>query len=151
MLKRIRNLEYQNKELRESLVELKAIRGSTSSLTQQERQEIASRWAQVVFSFCGGYHHGFCNRVKKVEMDELGRPRVTEFWEKWEQNPQTIWPEDVWSSPSQMTQEIEEQSRKVDTAAEITRIAKREADRVKKESERTESPREIVARVTRGE
>jgi len=151
MLKRIRYLEYQNKELRESLDELKAVRSSTSSLTQQERQEIASRWAQVVCSFCGGYHHGFCNRVKKVEMDELGRPRVTEFWKTWEKNPQTIWPEDVWSSPSQMTEELETQARKIDTATEIQKMTLRENERIKKESERTLSPREIVAKVTRSE
>lgn len=118
------------------------------ALTDEERLEIRTRWAQVVCIFCGGWHGGLCNRVRRVEMDEQGRPRTTVFWESWEENPRTIWPEDVWGSRSEMAQDLEAQARNQAQQREIQRQAILEAERSRAERGRPESPREIAARVT---
>lgn len=121
-----------------------------AALTSEERTEIASRWAQVACTFCGGWHGGLCNRVRRVELDDAGRPRTTVFWKKWEPNPRTIWPEDVWGSPASMVSDMDRQERERATALEMTRVAAREAQRLRQEQQRTETAREIAARVTGG-
>jgi hypothetical protein len=120
------------------------------ALTASERTELATRWAQVACIFCGGWHGGLCNRVRRVELDEAGRPRTTVFWEHWEPNPRTIWPEDVWGNPADMAQDLERQGRERQAQLEMQRVAAREAQRVRQEQQRPESPREIAARLTRG-
>jgi hypothetical protein len=119
-------------------------------LTKEERAEIAAHWAQVVCSFCGGWHGGLCPRVRRVELDEAGRPRVTVFWEYWERDPRTIWPEDVWGSPAEMASDMDRQERERATTVEMQRVAAREAHRLNQEQQRPESPREVAARVARG-
>jgi len=120
------------------------------ALTDQERTELSTRWAQVACIFCGGWHGGLCNRVRRVELDEAGRPRTTVFWEHWEPNPRTIWPEDVWGSPAAMATDMDSQQRERAAALEMQRVAAREAQRLRQEQQRPETPREIAARVTRG-
>ncbi len=120
------------------------------SLTPTERAELAAHWAQVACNFCGGWHGGLCNRVRRVELDEAGRPRITVFWEKWEPNPRTIWPEDVWPSPADMVGDMDRQERERAATTEMQRVAQREARRVQQEQSRGESPREVAARIARG-
>lgn len=116
------------------------------ALTVDEQRELAVRWSQMACLFCGGWHGGLCNRVRSVEMDEAGRPRKTVFWEHWEPNPRTIWPEDVWPSPAGMAAEMEAQARQRANEAEIQREVLRTAQRQKSESQRRETPAEIAAR-----
>jgi hypothetical protein len=113
-------------------------------LSESDRREIAQRWAQVVCTFCGGYHHGVCNRVRRVEIGPNGMPAVTEFWKTWEPNPRVIWPEDVWPSVSDMASELEHHAREERAKAEIQRTAQAEFQKAKRESERSPSPREIL-------
>ncbi len=120
------------------------------ALTPSERAELAMKWAMVACNFCGGWHGGLCNRVRRVELDESGRPRVTVFWEHWEPNPRTIWPEDVWGSPADMVTDMERQERERAASAEMQRVAAREAKRLHQEQARAESPREVAARIARG-
>ena len=120
------------------------------ALSDTERAELAARWAQVACAFCGGWHGGLCNRVRSFTLDEQGRPQTTVFWEHWEENPRTIWPEDVWGSPSDMAQDMDRQQRERAASTEMQRVAAREAQRLRQEQSRAESPREIAARVARG-
>ena len=152
--RKVFDLQQENEQLRQQLNELRtqiSLLEEVKPLSDTEKRDIASKGSQLVCAFCGGLHHGVCNRVKKVEMDDFGRPKITEFWPEWAENQNTIWPEDIWQSPSQMTEELETQARKIDTATEIQKMTLRENERIKKESERTLSPREIVAKVTRSE
>ena len=121
------------------------------ALTQSERQDLSTRWAQVACIFCGGWHGGLCNRVRRVELDERGNPRTTVFWEHGEPNPRTIWPEDVWGSPAEMAADMERQARERQSQIEMQRVAAREAQRLQQQEQRRESPAEIAARVTRGQ
>jgi hypothetical protein len=116
------------------------------ALTDPERREVASRWGQIACIFCGAWHPGLCNRVRRVELDERGQPRKTVFWDKWDQNPRSIWPEDVWGTKSEMIQEFETQARDNAEKLEIQRTAAREAERVRREQQRTEGPVEKAAR-----
>jgi len=140
--RRIKELELQVQRL----LEEKDAAPPPSPLTDQERAELATKWAQVACIFCGGWHGGLCNRVRRVELDEQGRPRKTVFWDKWEQNPRTIWPEDVWVTKSAMVQDLETQSRERANQLEIQRTAAREVQRQQQESQRRETPAEIAAR-----
>lgn len=121
-----------------------------TALTPEERQEIASKWGQVVCIFCGGWHGGLCNRVRRVELDDAGRPKTTVFWERWEANPRTIWPDDVWPSLAVMVTDLESQARQRANELEMQRVAQREARRGSQESQRAETPREAAARIARG-
>lgn len=120
------------------------------ALSDEERREVAARWPQVVCPFCGAWHPGLCNRVRRVEMDDQGRPRITVFWEKWEPNERSIWPEDVWASRAEMANQLEAQALEAAQRAEIARTAARESERRRRESQAPESPRELAARLVRG-
>lgn len=144
MSRRLRELEARLDELIEQSTVVPERR---ITLTVEERREIASRWSQIVCTFCGGWHGGLCNRIRRIELDEAGRSRRTVFWDHWEQNPHTIWPEDVWESTSTMVTDFEAQARTRASEAEIQRTAAREAELARRESQRPETARELAARV----
>lgn len=111
------------------------------TLTPAERSELASRWGQIVCVFCGGYHPGFCRRVKSATCDEFGRPRETTFWREWADDPRTIWPEDVWPDMTAMVADIDKAAAQARSAVEMQRIATQAAMR----TDPRRSPRSVIA------
>ncbi len=116
-------------------------------LTKEEQMVLASKWGQIVCIYCGGYHHGFCNRIKRAELDEFGRPRVIVFWDNWTPDPRTIWPEDVWQTQDEIFRDLEQQARKAEQEQAIKRLQQTKAP----QSERKSSPRDLIARITSSE
>lgn len=113
-------------------------------LTDEDRAALSREWNGISCAFCGGAHPGVCNRVRRVEADETGRARVTEFWSKWEPNPGTIMPVDVWGSPAEMAAALERAAREQRAEAELARVLVEQARAAERESRRQPSPREVI-------
>lgn len=63
----------------------------SSSLSRNERQELAARWAELVCRWCGHAHAGMCPRVKRYSSTRLQNGTITE--------EVVLWPNDQWAPP----------------------------------------------------
>ncbi len=81
-------------------------------LSEEDKQILAAKWQDAMCVHCGGYHVGVCNRVRTVTLDEIGRKSTVVYWDTWEPNPGTIWPDQVWGSVAQRARDIEEATKK---------------------------------------
>ena len=116
-------------------------------LSNEDKQVLASKWADAACVHCGGYHIGVCNRIKRVELDEVGRKSLVLYRDTWEANPGTIWPDQVWSSFSERASAAEDAAtRELETNA-MKMLVERELHKANAEQRRPRSPVEVVKEI----
>ncbi len=120
---------------------------SWPELSQDDKVVLAAKWADAACVHCGGYHIGVCNRIKRVELDEVGRKSLVIYRDEWEPNPGTIWPDQVWSSFSERATAAEDAAnRELETNA-MKMLVEQELRKANAEQRRPRSPVEVVKEI----
>jgi len=129
--RRLEDLEMQN-----AVIE-------SRKLDDDTKRVMANLWPQIVCIHCGGAHHGVCNRVRKVIMTPNG-PESFLYWNQWEPNPGTVWPDDVWETPAERIADMEAKAEARKTQVGLSQMAEQEARRLIDQAQRPRSPREVL-------